>query len=134
VIDVIDALLEVEADPTVEIDRSGTRPEAFRPHALYAWTELDERVIACGLQDRENFAVELVYVAENQGEEAQQQRLDAVTQELEDKRDAMIAWIRDRESTPTWDHVEATADMDFVRTFEGRAVAVRADGYRYVTT
>lgn len=131
-IDVLDALLALEADPAVTIDVSGQRPVEFRGRHLYAWIESIERRIAAGLQDREDFRVLLAFVADNAGEEALMQRDTDVTDELSTKRDAYLAWIRDHEATPTWDHVEGNADMDFVRTFEGRAVAVRVDGYRYV--
>lgn len=131
-IDVIDALLTVESDATIAIDRSGQRPAEFRPETLYAWIETNARRIAAGLQDREDFTALVVFVGDNEGEEAQQVRGSAVTDRLVAKRDAYLSWIRDHEATPTWDHVEGDSDMDFVRTFEGRAVAVRVDGYRYV--
>jgi hypothetical protein len=133
VIDVLDGLRAMEGDPTVAIDDSGQRPEFFRPRTLYAWIETQELVGAeAGPGQQERFSVTLVYVAENEGEEAQQQRSSDVTDELSTKRDDYLAWIRAHEATPVWDHVAGDADMDFVRTFEGRAVAVRADGYRFV--
>lgn len=132
-IDVLDALRAMETDPSVEVDASGQRPEFFRPRAFYAWLDREERrSVEAGPGEREEFTVTLVYVAENQGEEAQLQRQADVTDELSSKRDGYLAWIRDHEATPTWDHVAGDSDMDFVRTFEGRAVAVRADGYRFV--
>jgi hypothetical protein len=133
-LDVVDEIREqIDDDPAIARDDSGERPETFEPETLYVWTESEARaIVECGPGYREDFTVIAVFVADNAGEEALQKRDAAVTEILDAKRDAYLAWIRDHEATPLWDDLAGVGDMDFIRNFEGRAVAVRASGYRFV--
>jgi hypothetical protein len=132
-LDVVDQIrASIEPDPAIAKDPTGERPFEFEPETLYVWSEGEGRRIAAGQQDREEFEILILYVADNEGEEALQQRDPDVTEKLDMRRDAYLAWIRDHEATPAWDHLSGDADPDYVRGFEGRAVAVRASGYRFV--
>lgn len=132
-LDVVDQIRSsIEPDPLVAKDPTGERPFEFDPDTLYVWTDREERRPADGLQDVESFEILIVFVADNEGEEALQERDPDVSERLDEKRETYLSWIGDRAATPMWDYLAGSADMDFLRSFEGRAVAIRASGYRFV--
>lgn len=135
-LDIVDRIRSVLTDPDVKVDDSGKVPATFEPETLYVFPnpDVDERIdsLETGPPDRQNFSILAVYVARDRGEEARQKRSDAVTAVLSSRRDAYIDRLQQRESCDLWDYIAVTSDADWTTNFEGRAVAVRADGYRFL--
>lgn len=131
-IEIVDRLRTgMEQTPGVVHDDSGEEPDTYEPEHVYAFPVRDATLPADGLQTRTEFGIRIVYVADNEGEEAIAERDPDVTLALSDKRDAYLEWIREHAATDLWDHVDADADADFVRNFDGRAVAVLVSGFRF---
>jgi len=137
-IDIIERVAQrIELDGSVVRDLTGREPDTFEPNVLYVYPTPDaEQAIIndeTGPARRQNFSVTATYVADDQGEEPHQIRLQAVTDVLSSKRDAYLARMAEVESCDLWDQIVARANMDEVRNFDGRAVAIRIDGYRFLT-
>lgn len=134
---IIDRILAYcEPSPVgITIDDSGKQPDEFRPNTLYGFSEVDDAIVndETGPARRENFAVTVIFVGDALDEEPQQERLSSVSNLLSSRRDAYLERLADRDSIDLWAHIEAEADMDWTTTFEGRAVAIRVTGYRYLT-
>ena len=132
-LDLIDRILTF-LDPTAKLDTSGRIPDTFAIDTLYLFPDGDQNFVneETGPARKQEFSLVAVYLADAEGEEPAQTRLASVTSVLSSKRDDYIARLAARESCDLWDHVEADADMDWSRNFEGRAVAVRINGYRYL--
>jgi len=131
---VMDRLHSIEDDPSIRHDTSGRVPDVFEIDTLYVFEDGEQRVFQTesGPARTQEFRLMMVLVLDAEGEEARQERTDDVTEALSSKRDEYLAWLADRQSCDLWDHVEGTADMDWQRTFEGRAVAVRVVGMRFL--
>jgi len=133
---IIDRILSyLEPAPVgITIDGSGKQPDEFRPNTLYGFSESDDAVVndETGPARRENFSVTAILVGDALDEEPSQERRAAVTNLLSSKRDLYLERLADRDSIDLWAHIEAEADMDWITTFEGRAVAIRVTGYRFL--
>jgi len=134
IIDRIVAYCEPSPDPSLTIDTSGKQPDEFRPNTLYAWTDQEDTIVntETGPARQENFFVLVLFVADANDEEAQQERQAEVSNLLSSRRDAYLERLADRDSIDLWAHIEAEADMDWTTNFEGRAVAIRVTGYRFL--
>jgi phosphomannomutase len=136
-LDLIDRILTfIDPDPAIAKDASGRMPDTMEPNTLYLFPDPDADIAfvneETGPARRQNFRLIALLLADAENEEATQTRLASVTGVLSSKRDDYLAKFAARESCDLWEHVEATADMDFTRNFEGRAVALMISGYRYV--
>src|SRR5688572_17876099 len=124
---VADRLHSIESDPTIGHDTSMRAPDTFDVDTLYVFPDGEQRVFQTesGPARTQEFRMMMVLLLDAEGEEARQERTDAVTEALSSKRDEYLSWLADRQSCDLWDHIEGSADMDWQQTFEGRAVAVR---------
>jgi hypothetical protein len=135
ILDLIDRILTfLDPDPQVRKDSSGRIPDTFEPGTLYLFPddEIEYVNVESGPPRQQNFKLIALYVADAEGEEPAQTRLARVTGVLSSKRDDYLAKLTARESCDLWDHIEGSSDMDWTRNFEGRAVAVRIEGYRFL--
>lgn len=132
--DVIDRIGTILVDPDVTLDDSGKEPATFEPGTLYVFADGDTAVSGAetGPPSREAFDLLAVYMAADKGEEARQERTQAVTAVLLSRRDSYIDRLQQRESCDLWAHIDVSSEEDYTTNFEGRAVAVRIQGYRYL--
>lgn len=119
-------------EPTLAEEDPFSEPFGFRTGGLYLWEEdhRDEEYATRGGPITTHFEVNLVYMADGQGEQARGRARRAVTQVLSAKMDAYLAALRSNLSTDEWDHVQASVDHDRVRTLDGRGFALRLSGHR----
>jgi hypothetical protein len=131
--DVLARIGSILVDPDVKLDESGKEPATYEPGTLYVFNDGDvaRSGAETGPPGREAFDVLAVYMASDRGEEARQERTAEVTAVLLSRRDAYIARLQQRESCDLWDHIAVSSDEDYTTNFEGRAVAVRIQGYRH---
>lgn len=131
--DVLDRIGAIVVDPGDALDDSGKEPATFEPGTWYVF-EGESAMIGAetGPPGRENFDVTAVYMAKDFGEEARQERTGEVTAVLISRRDDAIDRLQQRESCDLWQHIDVSSDEDYTSNFEGRAVAVRIQGYRFV--
>lgn len=133
-IDIVDRIRSVLTDPDVRVDTTGKMPATFEPRTLYVFPDPESDATIDGAESgppsRQNFSILSVYMASDRGEESRQERTQAVSDVLSSRRDDYIERLQARESCDLWDHVEVTSDADWTSNFEGRAIAVRASGYR----
>lgn len=134
ILDVIDRIGQTLTDPDVKLDTSGKEPATYDPGTLYVFADGDVPLVndETGLAGREDFDLLAVLMLDDAGEEARQDRTEAVTAALSSRRDDYIARLQQRESCDLWDHLTVTSDADFTSNFEGRAIALRIQGYRHV--
>lgn len=155
-IDLIDALRELLEpssldDPAIaasgtRLDRSCAQPFTFEPDTLYAYEELDQRILeetyaesiiepgAFVGVERQNFTIVFVYSADGTGENAAMKRERAVSIALDDRRNGYLRLLKDhRTHGDLWHHLAGSADADYVRQLEVRGIAVRITGYRFVS-
>lgn len=144
-IDVIDAIRDLFeppslADPNksvagVNIDRSCAEPIEKVANTIYAWeAACAESSIGTG-EVRQDFEVSVLFVVDNEGENAAVLRSRDVSEALDTKRTAYLRLVRLFAHIPPWDsgNITASSDADFLRQFEVRGIAIRVRGYRLVT-
>lgn len=132
-LDVIDRIGSILDDPDIALDTTGAEPTAYEPNTLYVFDDGDAPILndETGPARRQDFNLLAVLMLDDRGEEARQDRTEAISTELSSRRDAYIDRLLQRESCDLWDHIAVTSDADFTSNFEGRAIAVRIQGYRY---
>jgi hypothetical protein len=132
--EVIDRVNSLLTDPGVAIDGTRKEPATFENETVYVWPAADVQMTQdeTGPPGRQDFNLLAVYVAADHGEEARQDRTLAVSTVLQSRRDAYIDRLQQRESCDLWDHIAVTSDDDYSSNFEGRAIAVRIQGYRRI--
>jgi hypothetical protein len=132
--EVLDRINAVLTDPDVITDGSKKEPATYDPGTLYVFPDTEAAITQdeTGPPGRQDFNLLAVYMASDRGEEARQQRTAAVTAALSSRRDAYIDRLQQRESCDLWDHIAVSSDADFTSNFEGRAIAVRIQGYRRI--
>jgi hypothetical protein len=141
VLDVTDALLALlePAPSTVVKDDTAERPFEWVANTLYAYPVTDVHVdpeTGAVPTVRENFTVEMVFVADHAGEEAKRERDRDVSVLLDAKAHAyadILARNSTRGAGRPWDYARvASVDWDRLRQIDVRGVAVRITGWRYV--
>lgn len=136
-IDLTDRLIDtLETDATVTKDRSGRVPDTFEPNTLYVFPDgsSDTRIfnMETGPPSVEEFHLLAVFMADAGMEEARQERSTTVSEGLSSKRDLYMQRLSAVKSCDLWDQIEADVDSDWQTNFEGRAVALRINGYRFL--
>jgi hypothetical protein len=118
-----------------------TTPLTSRSNTLYVYPItglLGEPDVGDPPSLREDFVVEAVYVADNQGEEANRRRSRDVSVELDAKAREytdLLARNPFRDGTHPWEHARVTSvDWDRLRQLDVRGIAVRVTGWRYRET
>lgn len=136
-IDLIDRVgAMLEPTPTdIAIDTSARAPDVFEPGTLYVFPDGDSTVdsMETGPPSRESFDLIAVLVADDEGEESRQQRTAGVTEVLSSKRDEYQLRLAAIRSCDLWANIDASVDADWTSNFNGRAVALRIRGYRFLT-
>jgi len=138
VIEVIDALrdLFLEVDPDVSVDDSCSQPNDFEDGKLYAWEEsssLSAFETGSGTY-REDFEIVFVYTRDNEGEVATGERSRAVSEALDEKRQAWLAKLVERRSEQAlWAHISASTDADMIRQLGLRGLGIHVIGYRMLS-
>lgn len=133
-LDLIDALRGLLGTEDVELDDTGAEPFVWRPGTLYVYPSagrLAERPFETGPTRRQDFTLSVVYVADAEGEEPDQQRSRAVSEALDAKRTAYLDLVRRNAVSTSWHHVEA-AERPAPATLQTRAVALDVTGYRFI--
>jgi hypothetical protein len=118
-------------------DDSGAEPFDFLPGWLYAFGTGDTRSpTGAGPEDRQDFEITAVYSADAEAETGSGIRTRDLTAALDAKRDGYLRAVREcrngyvRDGRRTWEHLIASADFDYLRTFGVRGVAIRLEGWR----
>jgi hypothetical protein len=118
-------------------DRTAAEPFTYDDFAdtVFAFETDDVRLpfgtqAAQGIgEDLVRFAVQLVYVAGSGLEEAAQRRSRAVSEAIDDRRQLYVARVRAVRSGADWSHLQASADVDYVRSWMVRGFALRLTGW-----
>lgn len=134
VLPIVDRIRAIVADPDVVTDDTGAEPQTFDPNTVYVFPDGDSELVGAetGPPGRQNFDVLAVFMADDRGEEARRERTQDVTTVLLSRRDTWIDRLQQRESCDLWAHISVSSDEDYTSNFEGRAIAVRVQGYRYL--
>ena len=133
-----DPLDEGKSTNGVLIDRSCSDPFEKVANTIYAWeAACRESPIGTG-EIRQDFEVDVLFVLDNEGENAQALRSREVSEALDAKRSAYMKLVRDHANYPFGSvadagNMQATSDADFLRQFEVRGIAIRVTGWRLVT-
>lgn len=133
IIDFLAAILE--PDDQVDLDKTAAEPFDWEPDRLYAWMlpQTTHEPFETGPSVIERFTARIVYVANDQGEDAARRRSRDVSDELDDRRARYLDILRERMSAPPyWAFASAREDLP-PTTLLTRAVSLRLTGYRIVS-
>lgn len=150
-LDVIDALLTllepggvVDPDSALRtatsgtvVDHTGARPYQveFSPNTLYAWPGADRhRVTEAGNppSEREEFTVEVLYVATSSSEQARSKRLREVSADVDARAHEYMAIVAANKAHAggVWADLGGEVNPDTIRGFNVRGVGLRLNGWR----
>lgn len=139
----IAAILTIQ--PEAVADDSCADPVAWAPATLYVF-EGDSgdfhEASGDGSIDTERFQIRAVYVADATGENQMGPRTRAVSVELDQVKEAMLAVVRetrvldilddDGATVQLWADLNGSADMGFIRAIRQRGTSVLIAGYGYI--
>lgn len=151
-LDVLDAVLNLlepggAVDPETSlraatsgttVDHTGARPYQveFAPDTLYAWPGPDRhRVVELGdpPSEREEFTLELLYVATSSSEQAKSRRLRSVSEAVDTRAHEYMARVAANKAPRTglpWSELGGEINPDTIRGFNVRGVGLRLTGWR----
>lgn len=124
----------LEPGAAVAKDLTEAKPFAYAPQTLYVYPErVSEVPIETGPTRRQDFTVRVELTGPDLGEEASQQRDQAVSAFLDGRRGAYFAAVRANERGARWDHLRAAEDPNGPATLQVRGIGLRLSGYKIVS-